>query len=159
MVNSASQSPVSTSIGPPWTISRAADGRSPKKPGAVGDPDGPASSRPPASLLGCARSATSRSPSSTRSPTPKRTCSTTPGAAAMILCSIFIASTTIRQSPSPTPVARADVKGDNGSGRRAARAAATLVGVVVPGTSARAAMSAPAGDEVWAVAPSSASMT
>jgi hypothetical protein len=32
MVSSASQSPVSTSIGPPSTISRAAASRSPKKP-------------------------------------------------------------------------------------------------------------------------------
>jgi hypothetical protein len=29
MVSSASQSPVSTSMGPPWTISRAAASRSP----------------------------------------------------------------------------------------------------------------------------------
>ena len=32
IVSSASQSPVSTSIGPPFTISRAAEIRSPKKP-------------------------------------------------------------------------------------------------------------------------------
>ena len=47
-------------------------------------------------------SATSRSPVSTRSPTAKRTSPTTESDGAVILCSIFIASTTISSCPSTT---------------------------------------------------------